>query len=154
MKKLISYLAIVVIGLFVSPQMKDSHAHAQIRYYISKQCFDREGVQHSNNVKRYIAWTNGGQIMYECDANGNMLPNAVTYAYRGTKNGLMVYQYYRDDYMFLGPPRKTFDDRMTYYVSSDYSKLNWVNKTLGYTVVFKQSTPGSSDDIEMPETFY
>lgn len=159
MKRILSILLVAIIGLCVTPQIKNCQANAQVRYYVCKKSFDSDGVQQSQNIKQYFTWSNNGHVMYISDQHGNKGPYSMAHFYRGVKNGLLVYQSKRSSFnMFSGRMNEVFDESSIILVSPDYNKINIILKfmyTGGQTTyVYERKTPGSTNDIEIPDTFY
>lgn len=147
MKKFLSTLLVTFfLGLFVCPALKDSQCSAQIRYYISKAYYDKDGVKHKHNSAIYYTFINNGTRVYESDRNGNSKNH--DFKYIGEKDGLLIYRAFSPG---IGQIPDILMDIYLYF-TPDFKRLNWYGGYTGITIVYEQGKPG--DEIQTPTKFY
>ena len=134
MKQKITMLAVALVVMIACSFTAQAQTYFYKQVYIMK-----DGVKKKpNNAKQYITFINNMGACYSSDKNGVATRHAVRYDYKGTTNGIHVYE---ANNMFM---------KFIMHFNSDFSKMNdltW-KESIGVCVYER-----GSDAPEVPE-FY
>lgn len=150
MKRIITVLIALIVGVFISTAIGEFSASAQLRYYKRVATYDNNGVKTSTGGQgQYIMFLNNG-IAYECDKNGKSTTYGnMQYKYRGTRDGKLVYQGLINN----GPWGFQWSPYFFLYVTPDYKRINHRSSVAFVsTTVYELSTP--EDEVSGPDVFY
>jgi hypothetical protein len=154
-----------IILLVAFAMSLSSYVFGQTYYYEADEYVDEDtGVKSKQDGGMYITFTNNS--CYISDKNGYKIGgyNGEVHEYKGTKNGMLVYEYGIKGYTqsgsfnnyFGAPVGPTYDPMHASYFSSDRSRMNSVPlKYYGsskYRITYTRSTPPSG--IDAPQKLY
>ena len=145
---------VLILMLLIAVASISFNAFAEVRFYVSTKYYSRDGIQESVNPPRrtYFAFINNNSIIYECDANGNILGyGGAKFKYIRRSGNVYIYQEYRP----LNTPWGYSDVMQSsfLYVSSDFQRINYKMCENCGSYVYEQKDPNSST-IEAPVHMY